>query len=151
MNFKSQQATVNDMREKARQVIENEISYFVGQSQKRTDSTIEVLKSLSELENAEASKPTIQLPKVAHLNVDFEPLLMQAQVRVIKGFYVLYRYSFVFVCNPVPALRLETRFQKPEPRTESKMTKLKPHHRLELNDVFQKEIQFHFKLDVSDI
>ena len=71
------------MREKARQVIENEISYFVGQSQKRTDSTIEVLKSLSELENAEASKPTIQLPKVAHLNVDFEPLLMQAQVRVI--------------------------------------------------------------------
>ena len=71
------------MREKAREVIENEISYFVGQSQKRTDSTAEVLKSLSELENAEASKPTIQLPKVAHLNVDFEPLLMQAQVRVI--------------------------------------------------------------------
>jgi len=88
MNFKSQQATVNDMREKARQVIENEISYFVGQSQKRTDSTIEVLKSLSELENAEASKPTIQLPKVAHLNVDFEPLLMQAQVRVIRGFEI---------------------------------------------------------------
>ena len=29
------------------------------------------------------------------------------------------------------------------------MTKLKPHHRLELNDVFQKEIQFHFKLDVN--
>ena len=75
------------MREKAREVIENEISYFVGQSQKRTDSTAEVLKSLSELENAEASKPTIQLPKVAHLNVDFEPLLMQAQVRVIKCFY----------------------------------------------------------------
>ena len=47
------------------------------------------------------------------------------------------------------ALRLETRFQKAEPKSESKMTKLKPHHRLELNDVFQKEIQFHFKLDVS--
>ena len=78
--------------EKAHEVIENEISYFVGQSQKRTDSTIEVLKSLSELENAEASKPTIQLPKVAHLNVDFEPLLMQAQVRVIKGFISLTFY-----------------------------------------------------------
>ena len=51
----------------------------------------------------------------------------------------------------LPALRLETRFQKPEPKSEPKMTKLKPHHRLELNDVFQKEIQFHFKLDVSDI
>ena len=55
------------------------------------------------------------------------------------------------VRNPLPALRLETRFQKPEPKSEPKMTKLKPHHRLELNDVFQKEIQFHFKLDVSDI
>ena len=58
---------------------------------------------------------------------------------------------FVPVRNPLPALRLETRFQKPEPKSEPKMTKLKPHHRLELNDVFQKEIQFHFKLDVSDI
>ena len=85
------------MREKAREVIENEISYFVGQSQKRTDSTIEVLKSLSELENAEASKPTIQLPKVAHLNVDFEPLLMQAQVRVIKGFISLTFYQRIFM------------------------------------------------------
>ena len=74
------------MREKAREVIESEISYFVGQSQKRTDSTVEILKSLAELENAEASKPTIQLPKVAHLNVDFEPLLMQAQVRIANVF-----------------------------------------------------------------
>ena len=73
------------MREKAREVIESEISYFVGQSQKRTDSTVEILKSLAELENAEASKPTIQLPKVAHLNVDFEPLLMQAQARIAKS------------------------------------------------------------------
>ena len=89
------------MREKAREVIENEISYFVGQSQKRTDSTAEVLKSLSELENAEASKPTIQLPKVAHLNVDFEPLLMQAQVRVIilrlPGIICQYNFLFLYV------------------------------------------------------
>ena len=76
------------MREKAREVIESEISYFVGQSQKRTDSTVEILKSLAELENAEASKPTIQLPKVAHLNVDFEPLLMQAQARIANLAYL---------------------------------------------------------------
>ena len=121
--------TINGLREKAREVIEMEIGHYVQNSSKSVESVTDVITALSELEMAASSKKVVQLPQVNKLHVDFGPLNHQAD-----------------------NLRLEKKIEEPVKSATKEDRKEKTnHHRLPLNHVFQQEVKFVFKLDVSKI
>ena len=92
-----------------------------------------MLQSISELENSQSMKQAIQLPKVAQISVDYDPLFAQADNLRLETRYVTEKNKFVEAANKRPVVAK------------------KSHHRLPLNDVFQPEVKFDFKLDVSKI
>ena len=120
--------SISQMRETAREVIENEIDHYVANSSKSTETTLDLIQSLVELELAASTKKVIQLPQVNKIYVDFGPLEHQAD-----------------------NLRLEYRIEKREDGNVKPIqkTKVSTHHRLPLNHVFRQEMKFFFKIDVS--
>ena len=120
--------SISQMRETAREVIENEIDHYVANSAKPTETTLDIIQSLVELELAASTKKVIQLPQVNKIYVDFGPLEHQAD-----------------------NLRLEHRIEKREDGNVKPIqkTKVSTHHRLPLNHVFRQEMKFFFKIDVS--
>ena len=97
-------------------------------SSKPTGTTLDLIRSLVELEMAGSTKRVIQLPQVNKIYVNFESLEHQ-----------------------VGNLKLETRLEKREDENIKELQKPKKtsHHRLPLNHVFHQEMKFFFKIDVS--